>query len=107
MLGEWLANLTQLAKDLGLTYPEGLERLTEENVKNAMTQVKGYLEGLSAGQFEDAEGSPPRIAQVIIVGMIYDLETGDLREVGERIVVGVRRRKVTPGVEEYSAEMSD
>ena len=106
VLGGWLANLTQLAKDLGLTYPDGLAELTEENVKNAMRQVKDYIEGLRVSPSEDLSGRMEPLAMVTIVGMVYNLETGDLGEVGDRLVVGVCRRKVTPGVEEYSEEIS-
>lgn len=107
VLGEWLANLTQLARDLGLEYPQGRAELTVANVKSAMSQVKEFIVGLRVGPDEDLARYLPVPKSVTIVGMVYDLETGILGEVGQRIEVGALRRKVTAGMEECSEEISD
>lgn len=96
-LGGWLANLTQLAKKLGLdSHPGALVRLTEENIKNTMQQVKDYIEGPSVALSEGSGPPGPEPAEVIIVGMEYNVETGLLREVGERLVARVHPKKIIP-----------
>lgn len=117
VLGDWLANLTQLARDHGLVYPEpadetklaeNIDKLTEINILDAMERVKSFIEGWRIGSDESRATALESKASksVTIVGLVYNLETGRMGEVGQRIQVQAFQRKVTRGFEECSEEIS-
>lgn len=106
MLGEWLTSLTELAKKNGLGYPSphdkekvsvNLEKLTRKNVEDVMERVGNFIEGLDVGPEKNrpedtASASEGR--KLTIVGLVYDLKTGNLEKVGEPIMVVTNQREV-------------
>ena len=114
-LGDWLADLTSLAVRHGIYYPgpddkaklaERLAALTQRNVTNAMEQVKGFIERWKDAA-DERQASTSDSKWVTIVGLVYDLETGVLGEVDQRIQAQAFQRKVTARYEECSEELSE
>ena len=114
VLGDWLANLTALAIKNGLDYPEdkvklaeNIAKLTQKNVENAMDQVGEFIKELRIGTDENETTAYGPTRLVTIVGLVYNLHTGRLEEVGRRIKVNVAQRDVTRGWEECSEVAND
>ncbi|KAH9832894.1 carbonic anhydrase, partial [Rhodofomes roseus] len=72
-IGEWLHHLIHLAKH----YPE-ITELTEVNVISAVNRVGNFIEKMEC--LDPSVGE--EAARVTVVGMVYELETGRLREAG-------------------------
>lgn len=104
VLGDWLGNLTALAKDQKLKYPDDLAELIEMNITDAMNRVGHFVD---PDEDEATVYKAGESKSITIVGLEYNLETGRLREVGQRILVQALQRKVTPGFEECSEVIDD
>jgi len=68
-LGDWLSHLVHLAK-----HHRDATALTEANVVSTVDRVKDYIDNM---KFEGAYD----YQSVAVVGMVYDLEAGRLREI--------------------------
>ncbi|KAH9832890.1 carbonic anhydrase [Rhodofomes roseus] len=89
-LGGWLHHLIHLARH----HPDATD-LTEANVVSAIDRVRDFIEKM---EYLDPRGEQ-EFQQVTVVGMVYELETGRLRELG--------RREVWPPQEEADEDESD
>lgn len=114
VLGGWLTNLAKLAQEHDLVYPEpadeqkladNMAKLTKLNITDAMERVRSFVEGWRVGSDENRAAAPETKA-LAIVGLVYNLDTGMLEEVGQRLQVRALQRKVTRGFEECSEEIS-
>ena len=106
MLGEWLTSLTELAKKNRLGYPSphdkekvsvNLEKLTRKNVEDVMERVGNFIEGLDVGPEKNRPEDTVSASEgrkLTIVGLVFDLKTGNLEKVGEPIMVVTNQREV-------------
>ncbi|KZT69842.1 carbonic anhydrase [Daedalea quercina L-15889] len=78
-LGQWLRDLVDLANELPPAPPPAAETiLMDANVARAVSRVRDFISNLKPIQ----DGSPHRVK---IVGMVYELETGRLRRIGDHL----------------------